>query len=216
MSGQYAEITLGAGNVDLIDLAGEGEFFRRDQIEMEGRHGVPCEWRMANSEWRRRKRGLGIRYSLFAIRPLGCFGGQLLALFDRLIDVADHVEGGFRQVIVLAFTDGTEALDGVGQFDELAGRSCEDFGDEEWLRQEALDLARPGDGDLVLFGQFVHAENGDDVLQRLVLLQHLLNHAGGLVMLFADNERRQHARGRVERIDRRVDALFGTRAVQPR
>ena len=90
-----------------------------------------------------------------------------------------------------------EALDGVGEVDELAGRAGEDFGDVERLRQEALDLAGAGHGDLVLFGQLVHAENGDDVLQRLVLLQHLLDHARGVVVLLADDQRGEHARGRV-------------------
>src|SRR5947207_8843717 len=122
---------------------------------------------MASSEWSRDER-VSIRYSLFAIRPLGRFSSQLLALLDGFFNGADHVEGGFRQVIVLAFADGTEALDGVGEIDELAGRTGEYFGHEERLRQEALDLAGAGHGDLVLFGQFVHAENGDDVLQRFV------------------------------------------------
>jgi hypothetical protein len=42
------------------------------------------------------------------------------------------------------------------------------LGHEERLRQEALDLAGARHDQLVLFGQFVHAEDGDDVLQRLV------------------------------------------------
>src|SRR5437867_2987240 len=78
---------------------------------------------------------------LFAIRPLRCFGGELFALLDRLFDGADHVEGGFRQMIVLAFADGAETLDGVGKVDEFSGRAGEDFSDVERLRQEALDLA---------------------------------------------------------------------------
>src|SRR5580704_15827912 len=69
------------------------------------------------------------------------FGGELLALFDRLFDGADHVEGSFGQVIVFAFAEIAEALDGVGEIDELAGRAGEDFGNVERLRQESLDLA---------------------------------------------------------------------------
>src|ERR1700676_5334559 len=138
---------------------------------------------------------LPIRYSpAFAIRSLRGLSSELLALFDRLFDGADHVEGLLGQVVVLAFAKSAESLDGVGEVDELARRSREDFGDEERLRQEALDLARASDGDLVLFIQFIHAENGDDVLQRFVFLQYLLNHARGLVMLLADDQRRQHPR----------------------
>ena len=67
----------------------------------------------------------------------------------------------------------------------------------ERLRQEALDFAGAGNRNLVLFRQFVHAENRNDVLQRLVALQHLLNHARGVVVILADNERRKHTRRRV-------------------
>jgi hypothetical protein len=38
MSGEHTEITLNAGDIDLIDFAGEDEFFRRDKIEVEGGH----------------------------------------------------------------------------------------------------------------------------------------------------------------------------------
>src|SRR5450631_4824761 len=110
---------------------------------------VSGEWRVANGT----ANLFSIRYSLFAIRLLGCLGSQLLALFDGLFDGADHVEGGFRQMIIFAFDDSAETLDGVGKVDEFAGRSREDFGDVERLRQEALDLAGAGDRDLVFFRQ---------------------------------------------------------------
>src|SRR4029079_17109999 len=66
MSGQNAEIAFPAGDVNLIDFAGEGELFGRNQIEVEGGHGKPAnrEWRIASGE-----EGAAIRYSLFAIRP---------------------------------------------------------------------------------------------------------------------------------------------------
>ena len=79
------------------------------------------------------------------------FRRELLALLDRLFDGADHVEGLLGQMIVFAFAQTAETLDGVGEIDELAGRAGEDFGNEERLRQEALDLARARDRDLVLF-----------------------------------------------------------------
>src|SRR5258706_149213 len=119
-------------------------------------------------------------------------------------------------MIVLAFAKPAETLDGVGEVDELARRAGEDFGNMERLRQEALDLARARHRDLVLFRELVHAENGDDVLQRFVTLQALLNHARGIVMLLADNERGEHARCRVERIHCRIDAFFRNRAAQHR
>src|SRR5258708_34328710 len=103
-------------------------------------------------------------------------------------------------MIVLAFAKPAETLDGVGEVDELARRAGEDFGNMERLRQEALDLARARHRDLVFFRELVHAENGDDILQRFVTLQDLLNHARGLVMLLANNKREEQARRRGERI----------------
>ena len=58
---------------------------------------------------------------------------QLLGLGDGLFDPADHVEGGFRQVVVFALDDALEAGDGVFDVDQLAGRAGEDFGDVEGL-----------------------------------------------------------------------------------
>src|SRR3546814_19260943 len=50
--------------------------------------------------------------------------------------------------------------------DLLAGDAGEDFGNMEGLGQEALDFARARDGQLVLFAQFIHAENGNDEIGR--------------------------------------------------
>src|SRR5688572_165029 len=93
--------------------------------------------------------------------------GQRLRLLDRFLDAAYHVESLLGQVVVLARDDGLEAADRVLERDVLAGRSGEHFSDVERLRQEALDLARALDRDLVLLRQLVHAEDRDDVLQLL-------------------------------------------------
>ena len=47
----------------------------------------------------------------------------------------------------------------------------EDLGHLEGLGEEALDLASAGHRQLVLLGQLVHSQDGDDVLQGLVVLE---------------------------------------------
>ena len=64
------------------------------------------------------------------------------------------------------------------------------------------------------FAQFVHPQNGDDVLQRLVALQDALHVTGHLIMLFAHDLRVHQARVAVQRVHGRVDAQFGDRPVQ--
>ena len=62
----------------------------------------------------------------------------------------------------------------------LPGEPVKTCGDEERLREEALDLAGARDGELVVLGELVHAEDGDDVLEVLVALQDALHLAGDL------------------------------------
>jgi hypothetical protein len=76
----------------------------------------------------------------------------------------------------------------------LARDARELLGDVEGLRQEALDLARARHRDLVVLGQLVDAQDGDDVLQVLVLLEDLLHRARDVVVLLPDHARVQDAR----------------------
>ncbi len=98
-------------------------------------------------------------------------------------------------MIVLTIDQPFEALDGISKLNEDTGQAGEHLGHVHWLRQEPLDLAGTRDGELVLLRQLVHAENGDNVLKRLVALQHLLDLAGDVVVLLANDKRREHARG---------------------
>src|SRR5690606_30849092 len=126
--------------------------------------------------------------------------GDLLRLLDRLVDAADHVEGLLRQVVELAVDDHLEAADGLLQRHVLARGAGEHLGDVERLREETLDLARARHRQLVVLRQLVHAQDRDDVLELLVLLQRGLHPARGLVVLVADHVRVELARGRVQRV----------------
>ncbi len=108
-----------------------------------------------------------------------------------------------------------EALDGVRRGStSLPRRAGEHFGDEERLRQEALDLAARATRQLVFFRQFVHAQDRDDILQRLVALKHLLHLTGNGVGALRRQRAGEHARRRVERVHRRINALGGDVARQ--
>lgn len=126
----------------------------------------------------------------------------VFGFLDRFFDTADHVERLLRQVIVVAVENALEASDGVLQGNVLARRTGEDFRYEERLGQEALDLTSARHQQLVGFGQFVHAQDRDDVLQLLVALQNILDAASGVVVILADHQRIELARGGVQRVDR--------------
>ena len=76
----------------------------------------------------------------------------------------------------------------------------------ERLGHKALHAARAGNGFPILRGELVHAENGNDILQLIVALQYALHFLGGLVMPFADDVGREHARRGFQRRDGGVDA----------
>src|SRR5882757_363987 len=137
-------------------------------------------------------------------RLLHFFGGG-----ENVFDSALQVEGLFRNVVVLAFDDLPEAADRVRNLDVGAGDTGEDFGYVEGLREEALDFAGAGYGDLVLFGEFVDAEDGDDVLEVLVALQNLLHALGDVVVLLADDARSENARGGGQRVYGGIDSQLG-------
>src|SRR6266568_5193493 len=171
-----------------------------------------------SSQVTERTRRSGVTMS--RVMAIGCpqplRGGELLRLLDRLLDAADHVEGLLGELVVPALHDLLEAADRVLQLDVLALVAGELLRDVERLREEALDLAGTGDGELVVLGELVHPEDGDDVLEVLVPLQRLLDLAGDVVMLHPDDEGIEDAARRVERVDGGVDADLGELAGEHR
>ena len=95
---------------------------------------------------------------------------------------------------MLAFDDLLEVAHSVCDLHVRSGNSGEDLSHVERLREEALHLARPRDGELVLFGELVDAEDGDDVLQVLVALQDALDPLRHIVVILPDHARSQNAR----------------------
>jgi hypothetical protein len=85
-------------------------------------------------------------------------------------------------------------LNGVGDGHLFAGRPGEDLGHRERLAEEPLDLAGAEDDEFVLGRKFVHAENGDDVLQILVALEDALDAAGDLVVFLPTMSGAERAR----------------------
>src|SRR3954452_2925561 len=111
----------------------------------------------------------GVRTStwnlFFAIVVLGALGvlGAVLHLrllvlllvpapgrLDHVVDRALQQEGALGDVVVLAVDDLLEGADRVLDGDVDTGRAGELLGDEERLREEALDLAGALHGQLVL------------------------------------------------------------------
>src|SRR5204863_1712803 len=96
---------------------------------------------------------------------------QSLRFLDGAFDAADEEEGLLGQVVVLAIDDLAEAAHRLLAGNVLAGGVGEHLGDEHRLREEPLDLAGARNDQLVLVGQLVDAQDGDDVLQLLVALE---------------------------------------------
>ena len=79
----------------------------------------------------------------------------------------------------------------------------------EGLREEPLDLPGPRDGELVLLGELVHTQDGDDVLQGLVVLEDLLDATRDLVVILANDVGVHDPGCGVEGIDGGVDSQLG-------
>src|SRR4051794_13883674 len=138
-------------------------------------------------------------------------GFEALGVGLDVLDAAAHEERLLGIFVELALSEPSERVDGLVERDELARDPRELLGHEERLRQEALDPTGPVDQDAVLLGQLVDAQDGDDVLQVLVALEDLLHAAGDVVVVLAQVARVEDPRGRVERVDSRIDAELGDR-----
>ena len=90
-------------------------------------------------------------------------------------NVSSHVEGALGERVELARENLLEALDRVLELHEAAATAREHLGHVEGLAHEALGLAGAGHGELVVLGKLVHTKNGNDVLEVLVALKHLLH-----------------------------------------
>lgn len=132
-------------------------------------------------------------------------GENLLTLLSGRGKVTNHVEGTLREAVSLTAKDGLEGGNGVLEVDELTLDTSENLGDSERLAQETLDLTGTLDGELIGLRKFVHTQNGNDILETLVLLEDLLDAEGGVVVLLTDDTGVKHTRGGVERVDSRVD-----------
>src|SRR5437868_6582546 len=93
--------------------------------------------------------------------PLRCWLHLLRCLQD-FFDRSLHVEPLLGDVVVLAFHNCLETFHGIRNLHVTSWCAGKLFGDVERLRQEALNLAGTGHGQLLIFAQFIDAENGDD------------------------------------------------------
>ena len=90
--------------------------------------------------------------------------GHLLGFFLDLLDGADHVKSLFRNIVVFAGDYFLERANRVFQLDVGARNTGKLLGDVERLGEKALHFTGPRNGQFIVFGKLVHAENRDDVL----------------------------------------------------
>ncbi len=141
--GHDRHVALDAGDDDAVHGALEDELGGRDEFEMKRGHRIPFDVRggiMARPGSGAGGAGRGSRCCGSRSLRSGRFGRELLRLGDGFLDVADHVEGGLGEMVVLAGAEVLEALDRVLERHELARRAGEDLGDVEGLAEEALNL----------------------------------------------------------------------------
>ena len=146
----------------------------------------------------------------------GRHGLPFLRFCEHVIDGAREQECALGQLVALAVQDHLEAAQGLLERHILAGHTGELLCHVEALAQEALHLAGAADRALVFLAQLVHAHDGNDVLQLLVALQHLLDGAGDLVVLLTHDLRAEDAAGGIQRVHSGIDALRSNVTAQDR
>ena len=88
-----------------------------------------------------------------------------------------------------------EAPDCLFQGNEFTFQTGEPLRNVERLGEEALNLAGPGDGQLIFLRKLIDSEDRDDVLEVLVALKHTLDFLRDVVVLLSDNSGVEIPRG---------------------
>ena len=190
MARQHAKVAFRSGRGDLVHVFTHQELIRCHHFQQEF---SKVTWALSDG--------------CYLYPPLS-FVSQFLRLLDRFFNRPDHVKRLLRQIVMLAVDDFFEAPDGVLEFHVFPRRAREGFGHVERLRQEALQLSRARDGLFVFFGQLVHTENGNDVLQVFIPLQGHLDLLHDVIVLFPEDVGIENSRRGIERVHRRVNAQF--------
>src|SRR5439155_11487348 len=139
---------------------------------------------------------------------------ELLRGLDYSVDAALHEERLLRILIEFAGDKPLERGDRLLELHILSLDTSELLGDGERLRHETLNPARSSHDKLVLFGELVHAENRDDVLQLLIPLQNALHIGRYLIVAISDELRVENSGRGSKRIDGGINTELGDRARQ--
>ena len=110
-------------------------------------------------------------------------------------------------LIALAVQNHTESAQSLLQRNIASRHTGKLLCHREALGQETLNLTGTVYCQLILLGQLVHTHDGDDILQLLITLQHLLYRTGYLVVLVAYDLRRKDPAGGIQRVYGRIDTL---------
>src|SRR3989344_612024 len=112
-----------------------------------------------------------------------------------------HIKRLLVLCVVFSIKNLCEPAHCIGKSYVLAFSPSEGFCDRERLREETLYLARAIDKLFVVFGKFLDTQNGNDVLQVFVALQHAAGFVGDTIVLFTDDFGCVRRGARFERIN---------------
>src|SRR5699024_6020990 len=129
-------------------------------------------------------------------------------LFFYVLDGSHVKECTFRILIHLSVNDGRKAADRFLKRYIFSRSARKYFRHREGLRQESLYLSCTVYCHLILFRQFFHTKDRDNVLKFFIFLQNLLYLSCHPVMLFSNHVRFQDPGGGFQRIYRRIDSLL--------
>ncbi|GET89213.1 ATPase beta subunit, putative [Leishmania tarentolae] len=137
-----------------------------------------------------------------------------LRLLQHRVDATNHVERHLRDLVVRPHQKSGERLHRVVQLHVVARHAREHLRNLERLRQEPGHLARAVHHNLVLLAQLVDTKHRDDILQLLVLGQHLHDILRNVVVVHVDHIGVHDTRRALQRVHGRVDARLRHSAVQ--
>ena len=128
-----------------------------------------------------------------------------LSLLEDGVDTADHEEGHLGDLIVVTHEETGEGLDGLIKINVVTLHASEDLSNLEGLGEELGDLTGAINDELILLAELINTEHGNDILELLVLGEHLDDILSDVVVVDGDDIGVHNTGGALQGVDGGVD-----------
>lgn len=160
------------------------------------------------------KLGLGLGTGAALLLEVHGLLSHGLSLLEDGVDTSNHEEGHLGDLIVVTHEETREGLNGLIEIDVVTLHTGEDLSNLEGLGEELGDLAGTVDDKLILLAELINTEDSNNILELLVLGEHLDDILSDVVVIDGDDIGVHDTGGALQGVDGGVDTGLGDGTIE--